>query len=357
MAQDGTIGSTPEAAHAEYLTEALRRCGILVDGHISDVAIDSSRDTLLSRIIRLRPTYAGNQAGAPTTILLKTCRTDRASLWGKGNPEVTFYSNVAPLKSSRRIPRCFDAHWNAETKAWHLLLEDLTETHVIATTWPLPPTIEQCERVVEGLAQVHAEWWDDPRLGVSVGTWTDAAALERHILTLRERFARFVDEVGDRLPDERRDLYQRLFDAAARLSARYQTHRNITVIQGDSHVWNCLLPMDGGADVRFFDWDCWRIDTGSDDLAYMIAMHWYPDRRRRLERHLLDRYHAALLAYGVSGYGRSDLDDDYRLSVLWQITWPIHQASIKIPPVIWWNNLERIFLAVDDLGCRDLLAP
>jgi hypothetical protein len=26
-----------------------------------------------------------------------------------------------------------------------------------------------------------------------------------------------------------------------------------------------------------------------------------------------------------------------------------------IPPVIWWNNLERILLAVDDLGCRDLL--
>jgi hypothetical protein len=26
-----------------------------------------------------------------------------------------------------------------------------------------------------------------------------------------------------------------------------------------------------------------------------------------------------------------------------------------IPPVIWWNNLERILLAVDDLGCRELL--
>jgi hypothetical protein len=26
-----------------------------------------------------------------------------------------------------------------------------------------------------------------------------------------------------------------------------------------------------------------------------------------------------------------------------------------IPPVIWWNNLERVLLAVEDLGCRDLL--
>ena len=22
---------------------------------------------------------------------------------------------------------------------------------------------------------------------------------------------------------------------------------------------------------------------------------------------------------------------------------------------VWWNNLERIFLAIDDLGCRELL--
>jgi hypothetical protein len=27
----------------------------------------------------------------------------------------------------------------------------------------------------------------------------------------------------------------------------------------------------------------------------------------------------------------------------------------NIPAVIWWNNLERIMLAVDDLDCRSLL--
>jgi hypothetical protein len=35
---------------------------------------------------------------------------------------------------------------------------------------------------------------------------------------------------------------------------------------------------------------------------------------------------------------------------------PVWQASVNIPPVIWWNNFERIFLAVDDRGCRDLIA-
>jgi hypothetical protein len=31
------------------------------------------------------------------------------------------------------------------------------------------------------------------------------------------------------------------------------------------------------------------------------------------------------------------------------------QASANIPPVIWWNNMERLMLAVDDLGYRNLL--
>jgi hypothetical protein len=35
---------------------------------------------------------------------------------------------------------------------------------------------------------------------------------------------------------------------------------------------------------------------------------------------------------------------------------PLWQADYNIPAVIWWNNLERIHLAVDDLRCRDLLA-
>jgi len=47
---------------------------------------------------------------------------------------------------------------------------------------------------------------------------------------------------------------------------------------------------------------------------------------------------------------------DYRISVLWQITTRVWQAQYNIPPVIWWNNLERVLLAVNDLGCRDLLA-
>ena len=107
--------------------------------------------------------------------------------------------------------------------------------------------------------------------------------------------------------------------------------------------------------MRLFDWDSWRIDIATDDLAYMMAMHWYPELRSRFERPLLDRYHETLIAHGVQGYDRRALEDDYRLSALWQIMTPVWQAALDIPAGIWWNNYERIMLAVDDLGCRELL--
>ena len=153
--------------------------------------------------------------------------------------------------------------------------------HLIATVWPLPPTMEQCACIVDARARFHAAWWDNHSLGSSVGAWSDAEATDRYLQDLAEQFARFSDRLGDSLPRERHDLYERLLDAAPHLLARYHTHRNLTIIQGDSHAWNCFLPRGGGDDVRFFDWDSWRIGAGSGDLAYMMAVHWYPDRRGR----------------------------------------------------------------------------
>jgi thiamine kinase-like enzyme len=346
----------PRAANAEHLTEALRRSGALGDGRVREVVVESSRPTLLSRIIRLRLTYDG-AVDAPGSLILKTGLPDRAGdLLDSGRREVEFYTNAANLTSARVIPRCFEAVWEPDKKAWHLLLEDLSGSHVIATTWPLPPTMEQCERILHALARLHAAWWDDPWLGVSVGTWLDADATNQNVKRLADQFKTFADRLGDRLSRERRDLYERFLGAAPRLLARYHSHRHLTVVHGDAHVWNFFLPRDAAGDVRIFDWDAWRIGVASNDLAYMMATHWYPDRRRRMERPLLDHYHGALVADGVRGYDRRALDDDYRVSVLWQLATPVWQAAIDLPPVIWWSHLERIMLAVDDLDCRELLA-
>lgn len=344
----------PKAAHPDNLTDALRRCGVLKDGRVRSVEAETL-PTLISRVMRLRLSYDG-APDAPGSVIFKAGIPGRTGgLWEAGFMEVQFYRDLAKAMSPPLVPRCFEAVWEADTKEWHLLLEDLDGTHALATDWPLPPTEIECEKILRTLARFHAQWWDDPRLGVSIGTWPTEEFIKQQIDDFAKRFGHFVDRLGDRLARERRALYERYFETVPRLRACFRARSNLTVIHADAHVWNFLLPRNGGDDVRIFDWDTWRLGLASSDLAYMMAMHWYPDRRRRMERPLLDHYHANLVAQGVRGYDRHALSDDYRLSVLLLIMIPVLQAGIKIPPAVWWGHLERIMLAVDDLGCRELL--
>ena len=92
-------------------------------------------------------------------------------------------ATVAGLCPGRLVPHCFQIVEATATAAWQLLLEDLTDSHFIATEWPLPPTVQQCELIVRALARFHAAWWDNPRLGVLGGT------LARYLLRLTGRFA------------------------------------------------------------------------------------------------------------------------------------------------------------------------
>jgi hypothetical protein len=342
--------------NATHLNAILDRTGVLGDRRVREVTIISDRPTLVSRIIRLRLTYDGPATAWPSALIVKAgLPAKEGSEWSPGRQEVAFYSDVAPSLPAGLVPRCFEAHHADATTPWHLVLEDLTDTHALATEWPLPPSEAQCRTIIESLARFHAAWWEDPRLGVTVGAWPDDAAVERFVQQMVRHFDVFAGRLGDELSHERCAFYERLIAETPRLHKRYGDARNITLAHGDAHVWNCFLPRNGSDDVRWFDWDGWRIRAPTIDLAYMMAIHWYPERRRRLEGVLLDYYHEVLLEHGVHSYSRADLQEDYRLSVLFHTITPVFMAGLTLPPVIWWNNFQRIMAAVDDLGCRELL--
>ena len=347
----------PPQATPEHLTVLLRRAGVLGGGEVIDVGVETSRDTLISRIARLRLTYARQSDASPSHVFFKTSheRVD-ATFREFGRKEAAFYDVVAPALPPGLLPRCYEAV--AEPAGhWHVMLEDLTASYETLPDWPVPPPTTRWNAVVAAHARFHAFWWDHARLGVSVGAFADdAGALERHLASFPKEVATFADRLGDRLSAERRRIYERLVDAAPRLSARYRSHRDMTIIHGDAHVWNALVSRDAALnDVRLIDWDAWRIDTATDDLAYMIAVHWFPDWRRRYERESLRRYHDALIAAGVGGYSFDALWQDYRHSVLWQIATPMWQANHGLGAWIWWNHLECIMAAVHDLDCLELL--
>jgi len=149
----------------------------------------------------------------------------------------------------------------------------------------------------------------------------------------------------------------RVFTTRDRLITPARLYATYTIGHGDAHVWNLLYPRDGapGAGIRLIDWDNWRIGRAAADLAYMMAVHWYPERRVRLEARLLERYHAGLRAHGVADYSLERLREDYRLSVIGHLAIPIWQQTLGIHPAIWWPHLHRTIAAFEDLDCAALL--
>ena len=78
----------PEAAAAR-LTALLRGAGVFGRGEVADLAVETSRDTLVSRITRLRLTYDVAVTPGPSHIFVKSqrdgidssCRDPAAASW------------------------------------------------------------------------------------------------------------------------------------------------------------------------------------------------------------------------------------------------------------------------------------
>jgi hypothetical protein len=244
-----TGDALPAGIEPGQLTATLRAAGVLTRGRVTSVQSVRAFPTIVSRLHRLKLEYEGAAAGAPLSLYLKTgLPGGLGAALGSGRGEVAFYTTVAPATPPGLLPRCFDAQVSADGAAWHLLLEDLTDTHVVAT-WLLPPTVAETEIIMRCRARFQAAWWDHPRLGDGVGHRPSDREVDKWLTWITGSYKDFADALGDRLPPQRRALYEKLFEEAPRLVQRLRAWRHVTIIQGDAHVWNCFLPKSGTAET------------------------------------------------------------------------------------------------------------
>ena len=291
-----TSAPLPEILSADWLTEALRLAGALSAGRVRGLEATWSATKIRSCTFGLRLTYEGEADGAPTSLFLKSARAGPDGRpFGTNRREVAFYRDIAPTLPARLAPRCYGAVNATETDPWLLLLEDLDTSHAIAIEHPLPPATVACRSIVRRWARLHASLWGAPRLD-SLSGRPVAEIWLGFLEKAPDRYRTFVDRFGDLLSVERRHTYERLLGSGPVLVERFQPGQPLALIHGDAHWWNCLVPKNGDPqDVRLIDWEDWAVGVGAADVAYMIAMLWFPERRRTLERPLLDDYHGALI--------------------------------------------------------------
>ena len=336
---------------ATTLSGWLRRSGALPSGTVTGVRVELETETTTSTLRCLTVSYSPDApSDSPCYLVVKSpSSSDRKA----NSSELQFYRTLAPILGTPPLVRCYAAIADGDGDQGTLVLEDVRSTHD-HPEWPIPPSRNQCEAALDTLARVHAQWWEAPALGNTVGQLHTTESLTTMVQGIAAHLPAFMDTVGDSLTAEARHVYERVFSSSLKPWLRLTDQRALTIIHGDAHTWNFLFPRSGAGAALLIDWQLWHIDVGARDLAF-FTLHWYPSRRRELEQPLLRYYHDCLLKRGVGNYSFDELWVDYRRSVVRNLTIPILFWSRGMNPEGWWHRLECALASYRDLECDELL--
>lgn len=339
-------------ASAEWLTSVLTRNGYLASGEVIAVDQKPSRIRMArsSEFFELKLKYSSARTAAPSNCLMKVGRPE---LFDPSRKEVAFYELVRGNEHSTGLLTTFGTAINDIARSAVILMEDKRDAFYV-TEWPLPPNINDCEQAVRSLAAIHATWWNSPSLE---NEGFDRLSRFVHLPddSPRRLLAAFFDAVGDGISKPRRAIVERLLERYPQtLKQRIdETPHSQTLVHDDAHFWNVLLPKNEWQVPIWIDWQTWGVSFGAHDLAYLIGLHWFPERRRRFEKNILRTYLAELHRRGID-YRYDDLTYDYRLQVAGQLFTPMYFWALKVPASTWWPHLDRAFSAFDDLDCHEL---
>lgn len=354
----------------ERLTNIFKKKGYLSNGKVTKIIKRNSQETFTSYVHFLELNFSNDAQteGASPEIVVKVPKSvDMAKLIGKH--EVEFYSIVAESMNEMPIPTCYEVAFSEETGMSHVILNDLSKTHIELLKYaPLPPSKRYCERAIDCLAEIHAFWWDYRKLkelskhANFIIIFKENSFIEEEILkwskNQKRNLERFLKFLGDRISDKRKELFKTVFSLYPQLALEQIKKENMTLIHGDAHFWNFFYPKDIENEkykALLFDWQSWNIGVGGQDLAYMIGNNLYPDYRHLIEKDLTKRYHNDLLKFGVKNYSWDDFWYDYRFGALINLYRVVGWWSVNLHPSIWWRALNISFLTLEDLNCMELL--
>jgi hypothetical protein len=356
-------GPQLEALRA-WTERALRRAGVLQSGAVARLELTTA-PSHTSRIYYLRPGYTADAAGnPPPKLFLKVCAGANVS-GSFDDSEVRYYTHDYRDTPEAPLPRCYDAGFDRESQGYHLLLEDLSDTHAACFEGAREAVRARADEhharaLARAIATLHAARWGREGLAKVDITFPTHADFARHQAFVERGVERLLTFAGPRLDARWHMRIRHIFGKLAeRLTQRAQTSRGMTLIHGDLNPGNILAPRSGDGRVYLidrqpFEWSLTRW-LGALDLVTCVVLPWPVEIRRALEPGVLREYHATLVSRGVVDYSFEQLLEDYRFALIEglriPITWCVPEEDTEGMRWLWHTQLQRTVQAYEDLGC------
>jgi hypothetical protein len=204
---------------------------------------------------------------------------------------------------------------------------------------------------METAAALHAKHWEYPRGRYDWVPDVIDSEVTRYCLESLAGFASWPPSLR---------AHATFVASHTRAVASRLTEGRTTITHGDFHCLNLSLRETGGnIGVTVVDLQLVQRATPMLDVARFMVTSIRNRLRRRIDRKLLDHYHASLLRRGVEDYPYGQMIDEFRLGLIWNLAVPLAIYAGHSPEVRRSIGddlpLEREACdAMDDWGCRDL---
>ena len=347
----------PDELTPPRLTSILNSAGVLNEGEVQAISSQPASKQGASKTFYLEVSYSADSANPPTGRLLLKISEDQLAFQ---THEAVFYDQIVPEMAKNGnaglpfVP-CFHSAYNSPRQQSSFLLANMSASHSPAQD-SLPISLAQAQGMVAALASVHGFWWEHKWLGEQLGDYWDALRIERLIQRGARNGRAFLKFANTRLSAIQRDRLAQVTTLwPAERVENLVNRKHWTLVHREAHPSSFLFPNSPESDFTLLtDWHSWRVDTGTDDLAYMIAAHWYPAIRAEYEQRLLREYHERLLSLGVDDYSWGDCCYDYRASIARVLFTLIGGWRRRRDPALYWDRMEKALLAFDDWDCDEL---
>lgn len=269
----------------------------------------------------------------------------RRSYYARCAREVRFYCEIAP-QGPVIAPRCFYAGADDTTLMIAMLLEDVRATHEGDVLVGCSPDEAGC--VLDPLARFHARWWgaDRAQTFAWLPRWGGDPAAQQ--ARYEQRFPRFLERYGDRLPGELRELVVLLIAHYGAVLATLDA-APATIIHADLHLDNILFTNTAsGPLATVLDWQSVCTGPAALDVASFTFGSLAPEQRRRAGDDLIRRYHESLAAEDVRNYTLDAFRRDCRLALLRQLAGSVGWLGSINPDALAGRERQLVDAALGD---------
>jgi Phosphotransferase enzyme family len=276
-----------------------------------------------------------------------------ATVFGRG--EVDYYVHTFAGLADAPLVRCY--HAEADATHYHLLLDDLTDTH--RNQDDVPVTEAYGQALVESLAQVHAHRWALPppnAAGINASLRKAQAGLPLMLEAMEEGFS-----AAERATV--REVFGWLAHALAR---RAQNPAGFSWVHGDLNPGNMLAPRSGHGRVLLIDYQPFlqpppTSGLAMSDLAQAMVLWWPQEARRALAPALVKHWHARLGSQGAAYANPDLLSKDWQLCVAQTLLVPASRCSEPGATTafrwLWQMHVRRALAALGDASASRAVSP